>query len=292
VAGDFEVKFVAHARHAPGSEQRTMPEPGTWTYSYTLSGEHIWQFAGGEIRGAPGVVALHRRAAHRAVATDRQPSNWEGFYARFDPPGPGWAPPVGFRRVAPNAYRGEIISLTIRRRIEEIFVRLLSDASARLAIRAMRAVGSERVGSGPEDDAVWSELMAIQLRELLLLPEADPGAHSTLDQRVREALQIMSADLVTRHTLTSLARACQVSPSRFAHLFQEELGTSPIRALRQMRLRQAALHLRFSDDSIESIALTSGFSSLSHLSREFRREFGMSPRAYRSTHHDGRDAAV
>ena len=55
-----------------------------------------------------------------------------------------------------------------------------------------------------------------------------------------------------------------------------------------MRLRQAALHLRFSDYSVEAIAEMTGFSSLSHLSREFRREFRVAPRAYRSAPAGGR----
>jgi AraC family transcriptional regulator of arabinose operon len=231
-------------------------------------------------------MVLHRRDVPPRP-NGIESGHWEGFYAHFDPPGLRWTPPRGFTPVETNAYRAEITSPGLRQRIEEIFVRMISDASARLAIRAMRAAGSEKVGSGPDNDEVWSEQMRSQFQQLQLLPGTDPGTHGAVDTRVREALQVMSADLVAQHTLASLARACQLSPSRFAHLFQEEMGISPIRALRQMRLRQAALHLQFSAYSVEAIASMTGFSSLSHLSREFRREFGVSPRAYRTAHDAG-----
>lgn len=285
--GDFEVQFVGHARHAANQTNPFYAEPGSWSFSYTLSGEHVWRFPRAEITGRPGVIAVYRRFQPPGDP-DWQPKSWEGFYARFDPPSPRWAPPSTYAHVAASAYRAEITSLPIRQRVEEIFVRMLSDASARLAVRALRAAGSAHLVSGPENDTVWSELLRIQLRELLLLPEADPGARNAVDPRVRDTLQLMSSDLLARHTLSSLARASRLSRSRLAHLFQEQLGTSPIRALRQMRLRQAALHLRFSDYSVEAIAEMTGFSSLSHLSREFRREFHVGPRAYRSAPAGGR----
>ena len=52
-----------------------------------------------------------------------------------------------------------------------------------------------------------------------------------------------------------------------------------IHALRVIRLRQAALALQYTNDRVEKIAEDTGFTSLSHLSREFRRQFGASPRA-------------
>jgi AraC-like DNA-binding protein len=39
--------------------------------------------------------------------------------------------------------------------------------------------------------------------------------------------------------------------------------------------------LMYTDESLADIALTCGFADQSHFSREFRRQFGRTPRAYR-----------
>ena len=47
---------------------------------------------------------------------------------------------------------------------------------------------------------------------------------------------------------------------------------------------RAQVALQYKSDPIERIAEETGFTSLSHLSREFRRHYGVSPRAYRASH--------
>jgi AraC family transcriptional regulator of arabinose operon len=123
--------------------------------------------------------------------------------------------------------------------------------------------------------------MLLTLREILLLAGTGRDDAARLDTRVRDALETMSRDTTGHHTLASLGAAVGLSPSRFGHLFRSELGISAIHALRVLRLRQAALALQYTADSVEKIAEDTGFTSLSHLSREFRRQFGASPRAYR-----------
>jgi len=48
-------------------------------------------------------------------------------------------------------------------------------------------------------------------------------------------------------------------------------------------VRHCSRRLAHTRDPVERIAEAAGFTSISHLSREFRRHFGVSPRAYRSS---------
>lgn len=63
---------------------------------------------------------------------------------------------------------------------------------------------------------------------------------------------------------------------------------SPAARIRRRRLERAAelLSARSPQPQIERVAADCGFASAEYFSRAFRREFGLSPRAYRSAHRD------
>jgi AraC-like DNA-binding protein len=63
---------------------------------------------------------------------------------------------------------------------------------------------------------------------------------------------------------------------------------SPAALIRRRRLERAAelLAARRAIVNVESVAQECGFASAEYFSRAFRREFGLSPRAYRSAHRD------
>jgi AraC family transcriptional regulator of arabinose operon len=103
-----------------------------------------------------------------------------------------------------------------------------------------------------------------------------------VDERIRRAEDLIAADPGAPHTVRSLAEGVSLSPSRFAHLFTEEVGRSPMQALREARLRHAARLLEATDLPVERVAAASGFSSPFHFNRVFRRRYGTPPGAYRS----------
>jgi AraC family transcriptional regulator of arabinose operon len=80
----------------------------------------------------------------------------------------------------------------------------------------------------------------------------------------------------------SLAQGVSLSPSRFAHLFTEQLGHSLMKALREARLRHAARLLEATELPVERVGVAAGFSSPFHFSRAFRGRYGTPPGAYRS----------
>ena len=63
---------------------------------------------------------------------------------------------------------------------------------------------------------------------------------------------------------------------------------SPAALIRRRRLERAAelLASRRAISNVEAVAQECGFASAEYFSRAFRREFGLSPRAYRSTHRE------
>ena len=74
-----------------------------------------------------------------------------------------------------------------------------------------------------------------------------------------------------------------LSPSRFRHLFKQEIGTTPAQYLKEFRLRKAEKMLRTTFLSIKQILEQVGIASNAHFVRDFRQKYGMTPTAYRRT---------
>jgi AraC-like DNA-binding protein len=102
-----------------------------------------------------------------------------------------------------------------------------------------------------------------------------------MDWRVKQAIDTMARDLDAPLSIATLAHRANLSPSRFAHLFQTETGCAPARYLRQLRLDEAKTLLADTSLSVKEIMGRVGFNDPSHFARHFKRRHGISPRAVR-----------
>jgi AraC family transcriptional regulator len=89
-----------------------------------------------------------------------------------------------------------------------------------------------------------------------------------LQRRFRERLQ-----------LDDIARSLYVSAFHLCRLFREEVGVPIHRYLNRLRLREALGPITNGTADLSDLALELGFSSHSHFTASFRKEFGVSPRA-------------
>lgn len=82
-------------------------------------------------------------------------------------------------------------------------------------------------------------------------------------------------------SLAELASVVNISTTYFANLFKQTMGTSPHQYVIQQRVERAKVMLKKTDLAIADIALQVGFSSQSHLTRQFKRLTGMTPKQVR-----------
>lgn len=84
--------------------------------------------------------------------------------------------------------------------------------------------------------------------------------------------------------LSEIAKITSMAESTLLPIFKEATGYSPIEYLIQVRLRKARELLTRTTLNISDIAMETGFSDSNYFTRQFRKNYGTSPREYRHMH--------
>ncbi len=146
-----------------------------------------------------------------------------------------------------------------------------------------------RLESTPADslEPLWADGTALQLIADVLeaafamrgLPRKRRrnGTETHHADRVEAAKAYLAGRLSDRLTLEEVARAVHASPFHLARIFQQQTGVPIHRYLTQLRLRASLERLTDGASDLTALALDLGFSSHSHFTDAFRREFGRTP---------------
>jgi AraC family transcriptional regulator len=103
------------------------------------------------------------------------------------------------------------------------------------------------------------------------------------DRELLQLLRTIRRRLDANVSLEALATRAGWSPFHLHRAFTRMVGETPKQYTLRLRLEGAAARLLASDDSIVDVALAAGFKSHEVFTRAFRRHFGRTPAAYRST---------
>jgi AraC-like DNA-binding protein len=136
-------------------------------------------------------------------------------------------------------------------------------------------------------EPLWADVTALQLvadvlesafvqRGVKRTPKRE-GTDAAHAERAEAAKSYLASHMMERVTLDDVARAVHASPFHFARLFQQHTGVPVHRYLTQLRLRASLERLADGAEDLTALALELGFSSHSHFTDAFRREFGASP---------------
>ncbi|MDP5218025.1 AraC family transcriptional regulator [Ruegeria sp. 2205SS24-7] len=84
-------------------------------------------------------------------------------------------------------------------------------------------------------------------------------------------------------TVDQMASEAGMSPSHFARVFKETLGSTPMQYVMAFRIEQAMKMMEDAARPLGDIAFACGFSDQAHFTRSFKQVVGQTPRAYRAT---------
>lgn len=148
-------------------------------------------------------------------------------------------------------------------------------------------LAAEIVRDAPGQETVLDRLLDLllisALRTWFARPDAPAWYRAHADPVVGQALRLLQHRPAEPWTVAKLAADVGVSRAALARRFTSAVGEAPMGYLTGWRLALAADRLRqHPDDTIAAIAHQVGYGGAFALSTAFKREYGVSPQAYRT----------
>ncbi len=150
--------------------------------------------------------------------------------------------------------------------------------------RMLDAMASDLADGSPAGPLVGDSLVTALVARLAVGGGDGSRAVGAFSPAVRKRLvAYIDQHLDTKITLTELSSVGQASVRQFCRVFQISFGCSPHQYLLRQRVERAKSLIQVGDLGLAEVALTSGFSDQSQLTRTFKRITGVNPMAYQRT---------
>ncbi|WP_409345537.1 helix-turn-helix domain-containing protein [Paenibacillus sp. MBLB4367] len=254
IGDHYRMPFGYRTRRSKGSHD--------WLITFTLSGEGVFKIGGDILPCMAGDLVMLPPGTPHLYAT-QEGCVWEFVWVHVVPL-PDWSGLLQLPRTYGGLVYSQIGEEPLRQRLLNAFERAIHDS------RELKGFSAE--------------LAMTAVEEILLLVNQQQWQTSkrAMDPRVSEVLHALMHRMSEAHSVAALARSVNLSPSRLAHMFKEQVGESIIDTLNKIRLRQAALLLRFTPRQVGEVARDVGFQDPFYFTKQFKAFYGINPSQYRS----------
>ncbi|NKI18657.1 helix-turn-helix domain-containing protein [Spongiibacter sp. KMU-166] len=162
---------------------------------------------------------------------------------------------------------------------------LYKGASSRSILGTLMALTA--ANRGDEEDDVEAVLDALQtmVTKLLYRSAEQMGVHSFEDRRLNKARDIIVRNISNSHFGPDELASEMCMSRRSLYMLFEEIDTTPVKMIREIRLEAAMRVLLDSQQSgrkITDIAFDSGFNEYATFTRLFKSQFGKTPSEFRN----------
>lgn len=226
----------------------------------TVGGRGRFGSADGDLVAEPGTVTLISPHTPHDYGVEAELESWEISYCHFHPR-PEWRVLLDWPEVRAGIGQLHVLG-TVGDRVRE----------------QLRTAGYYSLSQQPR-----AEMFGMNALESALLwcDTQNPRARR-LDGRILRVLEHLDQHVAEPVTLAGLAGVASLSPSRFSHLFAEQLGVPPLTYLEHQRMALARQLLDLTTRPIADVAHSVGFTDPLYFSTRFRRLVGSSPTEYRA----------
>jgi len=137
-------------------------------------------------------------------------------------------------------------------------------------------------------DHIQGEMLLVLLKRLLIksvriarkvLPVEDMP-QPKLDT-IRKFNLLVEMHFREKHKVSEYADLLHMTPKSLSNLFSRYFNKSPLKVITERIILESKRLLDFSDKNINEIALTLGFDEVSHFSKFFKTQVGLSPTEYK-----------
>lgn len=160
---------------------------------------------------------------------------------------------------------------------------LLSAEQAPGLTAAMKALFEENRRPGRYSREIINGYLYILLHEIARLSEGtslEVNGHQAQFIKIRRALDYIDDHYAEEIRIKDLADLCHTSESYFRKLFYHCMNVSPLEYMNFIRIQKVCSLMMTSDESIESLAWKTGFTSLSTFMRNFKKIVGDTPKQW------------
>jgi AraC-like DNA-binding protein len=105
--------------------------------------------------------------------------------------------------------------------------------------------------------------------------------HSKINQ-ISKAVELIHKNYTNENlSIAKLSAMCNITPEYFRKIFKQHYGLSPIAYINNLKISRAKELLLSGANSVTEAALKSGYTDISHFSREFKKATGFSPKDFK-----------
>lgn len=233
-----------------------------WTLHLTTHGNALFLNDQMELEVKPGDMMLLQPEAQYHYGLHPAAEEWQHLWALFQPR-PHWNEWLNWQELDKGIMHLSIDDPEQQQSIEQVFRSL--------------------IGLKEHSGAARVDLQYNRLEELLIRAhENQPsGKLSPADQRIANACDYIMKNIDKNFSVEDVASACNLSASRIAHLFKQQMGMSLKAWSNNMRLQQVRKLLLSTNDNISIIARQVGYEDPAQLAKNFKKNMGCSPREFR-----------
>src|ERR1700712_4524313 len=218
-----------------------------WLLIHTVSGSGRVSAGGRDVSLREGDTVLYEPGTGHDYGTEGPASSWELLFAHFHPR-PDWLPLMRWPAIAPGIGR-----LRTAGDVEQLVRGHLTDCAT-----------LSQGGLRPRELFAWNAIEAA-----LLWCDTQNELRRPIDERVLRALNAVDRDPRRPWSMDNLARIANLSPSRFAHLFRDQMTMTPQQYVEQRRMTAAVQLLDLTNRTISSIASDVGYDNALYFSSRF-----------------------
>ena len=109
------------------------------------------------------------------------------------------------------------------------------------------------------------------------------GGNKKLRPDIDKVCLMMHEACADAHPIKYYADMCNLSVSRFAHIFKDATGLAPLAYITRVRINYAKELLQKTSLSMSEISRLTGFDDQNYFSRAFKKHTGVSPKKYAET---------